>query len=95
MKAQDADNTYSSDLWKKSCKSELQLIRQGDEGFLLIVLPLEWQQEQYHYMRLDMDTVAKRRKFLFQPQLFYTNWGKNSKQIDIGRRKEAVYRMDD
>lgn len=82
MKAQDADNTYSSDLWKKSCKSELQLIRQGDEGFLLIVLPLEWQQEQYHYMRLDMDTVAKRRKFLFQPQLFYTNWGKNSKQID-------------
>ncbi len=31
MKAQDADNTYSSDLWKKGCKSELQLIRQGDE----------------------------------------------------------------
>ena len=82
MKAQDADNTYSSDLWKKGCKSELQLIRQGDEGFLQIVLPLEWQQEHYHYMRLDMDTVAKRRKFLFQPQLFYTNWGRNSKQID-------------
>ncbi len=82
LKAQDADNTYSSDLWKKNYRGAIQFVRQNDKGVLQIAFPVEWLQEKYHYMRLDMDTVAKRRKLLFQPQLFYMEWGYNPKQIN-------------
>ena len=81
LKAQDADNTYSSDLWTRGYRAQLQFRKQGDNHFLQILLPLEWMHERYHYQRVATDTVATRSKFLFQPGIFYYDWSSNPKQI--------------
>ncbi len=81
LKAQDSDNTYSSDLWTKGYKAQVQFRKKGDNHFLQLFLPLEWQHERYHYERVAMDTVATRSKFLFQPGIFYYDWSGNPKQI--------------
>lgn len=82
LKAQDADNTYSSDLWKREYKGQVQFIKQGDNGFLQMYLPVAWQDERYHYMRVATDTIAKRGKLLFEPGVFYYDWSNNPKQIE-------------
>ena len=81
MKVQDADNTYSSDLWARGYKGQVQFIKQKDNHFLQIFLPLEWMHERYHYERVATDTVATRSKLLFQPGIFYFDWSGNPKQI--------------
>ncbi len=81
LRAQDADNTYSSDQWNRGYKGQVQFTRQTDNGFMQIVLPLEWLDERYHYMRVATDTVAKRGKLLFQPGFFYYDWSSKPKQV--------------
>ncbi len=81
LKAQDADNTYSSDLWGRGYKAQIQFSKQSDNHLLQILLPLEWQRERYHYMRVMTDTVAMRSKLLFQPAVFFYDWGRNPKQV--------------
>ena len=82
LKAQDGDNTYSSDLLRRTYMAQVQFVRQTDNGFLQIVLPMEQRNERYHYMRVAMDTVAQRSRTIFQPEIFYYDWSENSKQIN-------------
>lgn len=82
LKAKDAANSYSSVGMSREYGVNVQISKNLKNGYFFIMLPVSYRHERFHYMRSELDTIAKRHNVEFRPMVNYSSWGKNNLNFD-------------
>lgn len=69
----DRPNTYRYNLFTRTLSGGLDITKTfgREEKLLMLSLPLDRSSERLHYQAEHLDTIARRRQLLFNPQLTY------------------------
>ena len=74
-------NSYNYHSTEHKWQAALNVTKNINNSIFSLKIPVDWAKEQMYYHQSSLDTIAKRSKVLFNPNLWYNRFGKNKQMI--------------
>ncbi|WP_434501626.1 outer membrane beta-barrel protein [Prevotella sp.] len=74
-------NSYNYHSTEHKWQAALNVTRNINNSIFSLKIPVDWAKEQMYYHQSLLDTIANRSKVLFNPNLWYSRFGKNKQTI--------------
>lgn len=74
-------NSYNYHSTEHRWQAALNVTKNINNSIFSLKIPVDWAKEQMYYHQSLLDTIANRSKVLFNPNLWYSRFGKNKQTI--------------